>query len=63
MSLGLLHRVGVLLALVSSETSDLHVDLRTSAPWGNACVGCGAGEKLGGIGKGKVNEERMGWGA
>lgn len=48
-SLGLLHHVGVLLALVSSETSDLHADLRTSALWGNVRVVCGYryGERVG----------------
>lgn len=60
-SLGLLHRVGVLLASVSSETSDLHVDLRASALWGNVCVGFGNG--WGGMGESEMNEEGMGWGA
>lgn len=47
MSLGLLHHVGVVLASVSSEVSNLHVDLRNSALWGNVRVGCGYGEKVG----------------
>lgn len=63
MSLGLLHHVGVLLASVSSEVSNLHVDLRNSALWGNVRVGCGYGEKVGGMGEGEVNEEGLGWGA
>lgn len=62
MSLGLLHPVGVLLASVTSETSDLHVDLRASALWGNVRVGCGYEEKVGGMGEGEVDKEKMGWG-
>lgn len=62
-SLGLLHHVGVLLASVSSETSDLHADLRTSALWGNVRVGCGYGEKVGGNGWGRSEWRGNGMGS
>lgn len=39
------------------------MDLRNSALWGNVRVGCGYGEKVGGMGEGEVNEEGLGWGA